>query len=175
LAICKGNAHLLGGDIHVVSEPGKGSTFYFTLKYDKGDSNSVKPEIQKSPLLEKNWKSKEILLVEDDISTIEYLKHLLSFTGIKLHIARSGNEVEEFYKKLTDINLVLLDLRLPDANGLDLLRQIKTLKKELPVIAQTAQAMENDKLKCLEAGFDDYIAKPFKREQIMNLINSYME
>jgi len=175
LAICKGNAHLLGGDIYVESEPGKGSTFYFTLKYDKGDYNSFKPEIHNSQISNKNWKAKEILLVEDDVYTIEYLKHLLSITGIKLHIARSGNEVEEFYRNLRDIDLVLLDLRLPDENGLDLLRQIKILKKELPVIAQTAFAMEDDKVKCLDAGFDDYIAKPFKREEIMNLINLYMD
>ena len=95
-------------------------------------------------------------------------------TGVTLEVARNGNEAEGFYEKLKKIDLVLLDIRLPDSNGIIIMKQLKVLRKELPVIAQTAFALEDEKLKCLEAGFDDYIAKPFMREEFMNLINSYL-
>jgi signal transduction histidine kinase/CheY-like chemotaxis protein len=173
LAICKGNAHLLGGDVSVESGVGNGSIFYFTIKYNKGTPLQTLKELYNQES-DRQWASKDILLVEDDIYSVEYMKHLLLNTGIKLHIARSGSELEEYYKRLKDIDLVLMDIRLPDANGFDLMTQLKILNKELPVIAQTAFAMEDDKAKCLEAGFDGYISKPFKRKEILSLINSYI-
>jgi len=174
LAICKGNAHLLGGDIIVESEPGKGSTFYFTLKYNQQLPGSTKPKKAKPKIPFNHWKTKEILLIEDDVYCVEYMKHVLSKTGIELHIARTAHEAEEFYKMLGEIDLVLLDIRLPDANGIDLMKQMKSLRNDLPIIAQTGFAMEEDRMKCLEEGFDYYIAKPYKRDEIMRVIKTYL-
>jgi two-component system CheB/CheR fusion protein len=175
LAICKGNSNLLGGDISVESSPGKGSKFYFSIF--NNDNVLIKEEVKKRirKSLTNVWTDKSILIVEDDVFSIEFLKHLLSPTGIKLNIARNGKEAEEYYSKLEEMNMVILDLRLPDANGLNIMKQIKILKKEIPVIAQTAFAMEDDKYDCMKAGFDDFIAKPINYEELLNLISSYID
>jgi CheY-like chemotaxis protein len=135
---------------------------------------SVRQRIQRARTPIDKWEGKKLLLVEDDKYSIEYVKRLLSPTGIKLYVAKSGSELEQYYPMLRDFDLVLLDIRLPDANGFDLMKQMKILHKELPIIAQTAFAMEDDKTKCLDAGFDDYLAKPFTGGEIMNLISSYL-
>jgi CheY-like chemotaxis protein len=139
-----------------------------------GTSGNIRPRIQRTRASRDRWDGKKLLLVEDDQYSIEYLKRLLSPTGIELHTANSGNDLEKYYDKLRNFDLVLLDIRLPDANGFDLMKQMKVINKQLPIIAQTAFAMEDDKTKCLDAGFDDYLAKPFSGEDILNLIHSYL-
>lgn len=170
LAICRGNAHLLGGDIWVRSTPGKGSWFYFCIK-----NNHEVYAINTQTIAPRNItiKDKTILLVEDDVYTVEYIKKILSGNGINIHVATNGKETQEYFKKLDLFDMVLLDMRLPDASGIDLVKQIKALRKDLPVIAQTAFAMQEDRKKCLEAGCDEYISKPFKGEQIIELLNLF--
>lgn len=170
LAICKGNSQLLGGDIWVESGMEIGSTFHFSVNFKQEDSEY---DNEKTELKEIQVQNKNILLIEDDPYSIEYLKKIISTDGFNLHIARSGKETQEFYKKLGEMDIILLDMRLPDANGLDLLKQIKTLRPGVPVIAQTAFAFEEDRKKCLAAGCDDYISKPFKKEKIIDIINLF--
>jgi CheY-like chemotaxis protein len=175
LAICKGNSNLLGGDIYVESSPGKGSKFYFSI------FNNSKVVIKEDKIkrtrksLNNVWTNKSILIVEDDVFSIEFLNHLLYPTGIRIFIARNGKDAEEYYKKLQEIDIVILDLRLPDANGMDIMKQIKALRKELPVIAQTAFAMEEDRYNCKEAGFDDYLSKPIKQKEFLDLLSTYID
>ena len=171
LAISKGNAQLLGGDICVDSEPDKGSVFYFTINYT--EKVGVDQRLSKTKIKLDQMKQKSVLLVEDDLGSIEYLKYLFKNSGVNLHIAHNGKETEQFYDKLDEFDMVLLDVRLPDISGFELVKQFKTLRKELPVIAQTAFGLEDDKKRCMDAGFDDYIAKPYKGTQLMDLINSY--
>jgi signal transduction histidine kinase len=171
LAICKSDAQLLGGDIWVQSEPGKGATFYFTIK-------STSKEIKPSSVLTKNktfhWNTHEILIVEDDYYTIQYLTKILEQGGYKISVAHDKGEAEKIFQKLSQIDLVLLDMSLPDVSGFDLAKQIKKIRHDIPVIAQTALSIEDNGKQFLEAGCDGYISKPYRREQIMNLINSYM-
>lgn len=174
LAICKGNAELLGGDIYVESSIGQGSKFIFTIQYESSVIN--KPSITgKKKSFNNQWTAKKILLVEDDEHSAQLMKHLLSPTGIIIYIATTGKEAKSYYDKLDEINLVFMDLRLPDANGVNIMKQMKILRKELPVIAQTAYAMEEDKYNCKEAGFDSFISKPIKHDELLNMISFYID
>jgi signal transduction histidine kinase/CheY-like chemotaxis protein len=172
LAICKGNANLLGGDIWVESEPGRGCVFYFTISLERMHKKEVEP-VSKSRKA-KFDSIKNILLIEDDFYSIEYLKRLFINSSYKLSVARNGKETQEFYSKLNEFDLVLLDMRLPDADGLDLVKQIKALHGDLPVIAQTAFATEEDRKNCLDAGCDDFITKPYKRNKLFSVIESFL-
>lgn len=171
LAICKGNAQLLGGDIVVASEPENGTTFYFTLKFNQEEIQhpSVKTENKKL-----HWNTHGILLVEDDKCTIQYLTKILEQVGFKVFVAHDRKETEELFQKLSEMDLVLLDMSLPDISGFELAKQIKIIRKDIPVIAQTALTVDDNGKQFIDAGCDSYITKPYKREQILNLINSYV-
>jgi signal transduction histidine kinase/CheY-like chemotaxis protein len=172
LAICKGNAQLLGGNIWVGSEPDKGTTFYFTVKYTipEPGSTTIANPAHKS----KHWNTHEILLVEDDACTIQYLTKILEQAGLKLNVAHNGKETEELYKKLSEIDLILLDMSLPDINGLDLVKQIKSIRRDIPIIVQTAVTVEDEGKQFFDAGCDGYITKPYKRDEILSAINSFI-
>jgi signal transduction histidine kinase/CheY-like chemotaxis protein/flagellar basal body-associated protein FliL len=173
LSICRGNAKLLGGDIRVESEPGVGSKFIFTIQYIPGVNIEEK-------ITENNTESnldisgKKILIVEDDKDNIEFMKELLSDLKPELFFAKNGEEARYYYNKISEFDLVLMDIQLPDVNGYVLTREIKALRKNLPVIAQTAFVMESDKEACHEAGCDNYIAKPIKCENLFNIISQYI-
>ena len=106
---------------------------------------------------------------------MEFLQIILGRTNATLLTAYNADHVKSLYDHLDNIDLVLLDIRLPDVNGWDLVRIIKKLRPGLPVIAQTAYAMSTDRRKSQEAGCDNYISKPIKREQLLNLMAEYLE
>jgi CheY-like chemotaxis protein len=172
LAICKGNTNLLGGDIHVESEPGKGSTFIFSISFERKKNTGKAKELKSQKVISGAFKN--ILLIEDDFYSIEYLKRIFMNSNFNLSIARNGKETQNYYKNLGQFDLVLLDMRLPDTDGLDLVRQIKELQSDLPVIAQTAFATEEDRKNCLEAGCDDFITKPFKKTKLFSVIETFL-
>lgn len=171
LAVCKSYAEILGGDIRAISSPEKGTTFYFTSKY-KG--NVAGPAVGKSKNKNLHWTTHEILIVEDDSCTIQYLTKILEQGGFKVTVAHDKNEAEKSFQKLSQIDLVLLDMSLPDVSGLDLAKKIKIIRHDIPVIAQTALTVEDNGKQFLDAGCDGYITKPYRREQVLAAINSFM-
>ena len=173
LAITKSLVELLGGEIRVDSKPGEGAVFYFTIPYQDapGEENIDETKIAEGNY---NWKGKTILLVEDDPASYEYMKEVIEPAGARLIIKETG---KEGLKALADIktpDLILMDIRLPDISGLEIIRQIRKTNKEIPIIAQTAHAMGEDRQTCLKAGASDYLSKPVALKDLMAIIDRYL-
>jgi two-component system sensor histidine kinase EvgS len=173
LAICKNLVKRMGGSIGVNSMPGKGSTFYFTLPHlliQKQDMQTTEPK-HRAP---KNGSSAKILIVEDELSSYKYLQMLLKREGYQTLRAETGIEAIATVQMHRDIRLILMDIKLPDMDGLTATREIKRLYPEVPIIAQTAFAMTNDETSSREAGCDDYLKKPIRRDMLLETINKWL-
>ncbi len=173
LAITRGLVKLLGGRVEFESTPGKGSVFYFTIPYKNATMENNSNQSQRTRK-EFNWEGKTILIVEDDEINLEYLEAIFRSTMVNLLISNSGEEAIEMIKESNHISLILMDVRLPGINGLETTKEIKQINPELPIIAQTAYAMVEDKEKSLKAGCDDYISKPINRKELMEKIDGFL-
>ncbi len=174
LAICRSLVNLLGGKIWLESQPGKGSVFYFTVPYI-GFKKIVPPTVKKQrPCNEEKLKkmdlsNRSILIVEDiDINFI-LLNELLKKYSTKLFRGKNGKEAIEIFKK-ESIDLILMDIKLPEVDGITATREIRKLNKEVPIIAQTAYALEGEKDKFIKAGCNEYISKPIIEEELIEKI-----
>ncbi|MCF8388612.1 MAG: response regulator, partial [Bacteroidales bacterium] len=96
-------------------------------------------------------------------------------TGINILVARNGKEAINMYNNNKNIGLILMDIQLPVLNGIDATKEIRKTDREVPIIAQTAYAMSDDRKKCLDAGCNDYIPKPIKMDILMNKLNKYLK
>ncbi|MFH1120603.1 MAG: ATP-binding protein [Bacteroidota bacterium] len=174
LSISKGLAALFGSDIRVQSSKGSGSKFSFSIPYVLHSQEPAKSLNLNGKVRNYSWEGKSILMVEDDPVSMRFLTVLLLNTGANLLYASNGEEALLILEK-NMVDVVLMDMQMPVLNGYETTRKIKMKYPGLPVIAQTAQAMKDDKSNCFAAGCDDYIAKPinknslyFKLEQLIN-------
>ena len=172
LTITKSLVELLGGEMWIDSTEGEGSVFYFTLPY-KAQNTAKKEETEKNEA-EYNWQSKTFLIVEDDPTSLEYLKEVIEPKGAELILKQTGEEGYQAFKDNTDIDLILMDIRLPDISGTEIIKRIRETDNEVTIIAQTAHAMGEDRKLCLQAGADDYIAKPIEISHLQRIINKYV-
>ncbi len=171
LAICKGNVSLLGGKIGVESEEGKGSRFYFTVPYDTNLNKSYNTDLENTKLDNKAL----VLVVEDDKANINYIKEILKRANINFTVAKNGKEAVDICMEKKNILMVLMDLKMPVMDGYQATKKIKNFRSDLPIVAQTAFAFEDEKQKVLNSGFDNYIAKPFNRRELLNIIKEYQK
>lgn len=171
LAISKNIINLMGGNIWVSSKPAKGSNFYFYLPYLK----AIQHTVLKSPVdLIRNenldLSNYTILVAEDEEANFFFLKESLKKTGINIIRATNGLEAINLAENTNNIDLILMDIKMPEVNGIEASRYISHIKPNLPIVAQTAFAMDNDKKTCLDAGCFDYISKPIKRDKLIDII-----
>lgn len=178
LSISKKLVQLLGGEIKVKSIKGKGSTFCFTIPYvknelDKGTDKSDAIKKSESKIAS-HHKKRMILIVEDDESSFEFLKVILNKSGIATLWAKNGEESIKICKENVDIDLILMDINMPVMNGYEATKLIKAFKPKLPIMAQTAYAIAGDEQKALDAGCDDYIAKPINKKTLVKKIEQLL-
>lgn len=173
LAISKRLVEIMGGIIWVQSVPNEGSTFFVKVPYEaKTVEEDRNPSIFGNGKY--NWKGKTMLVAEDENSNYQLIKAIIGHTGVKLERARNGQEAVDIVQDNDNIDLVLMDIRMPELNGYDATRIIKSYNKNLPVISITAYAMSEDESKSFSAGCDEYISKPVKPTILLDLIDGYI-
>jgi len=175
LAISKSLVELMNGYMELVSAPDCGSKFSFCLPYRKvSPKHKETKQAEEKSIIEQNWDAKVILIVEDDHVNFHYLKTLLKKTKAKILRAENGQEAIDICKENQSIQMVLMDMQMPVMNGFEATKIIKEIRKDLPVIAQTAYAMAEDKEKCFAAGCDDYITKPITLNSLLCVSAKYL-
>ena len=131
--------------------------------------------MEQLPWTDIDWKGKKILLAEDEEVNLIFFEELLEDTGVELVITSDGKATVDAAFADKDIDLVLMDVKMPVMSGLDATRKIKAKIPNIPIIAQTAYAMEDEKQHCLDAGCDDYIAKPIDPNDLFTMLKKYMD
>ncbi|MGM0531015.1 MAG: PAS domain S-box protein [Bacteroidota bacterium] len=174
LTISKNLVELMGGEMWVDSKEGEGSAFFFTLPCLTDDRRDEIKEQTYRDTEDYNWKGKTLLIIEDDPTSREYMQEILQPTGAGLIFAETGAEGLKKFEGETSIDVILLDIRLPDINGMEISRKIRKQNETIPIIAQTAHAMSDDRQKCIRAGANDYVSKPCDIQDLLSIINKYI-
>jgi two-component system, cell cycle response regulator DivK len=121
-----------------------------------------------------SWPSKTILIGEDEIINYRLLNVMLSKTKVNLLHGHNGTETLQLYKDNPQIDLILMDIKMPEMDGCEVTREIRKINPIVPIIAQTAYALDEEKAKSFEAGCNAYITKPINRKELFYLIDSFL-
>jgi len=174
LAISKHIVEKLGGKIWVNSLLGSGTSVFFTIpfipvkmKFDNNTKTSFRAEF--------SWPGKTILIADDIDANFIYFKALLQKTNAKLIWAKNGLEAVNLVKSNQNIDLVLMDLVMPEVDGFEATRQIKLFRNDLPVLGQTAFPEKVNRNKLADYGFDTVLEKPIKPHQMLFIIDKFLE
>jgi len=170
LSISKSFADMLGGEISVHSLTGEGSEFTLSLPYKP----AVNPVFDRLHSLIPDGKKMTILVAEDEITNFILLKAYLNHPNVTLIYAEDGREAINACEKNRNIDLILMDIKMPVMDGITAFEKIRKFRPDLPVIAQTAYGLQAEKFHFLEIGFSDYISKPINREELIDTIHKFI-
>jgi CheY-like chemotaxis protein len=173
LSICQAYAELLNGRITVDSEPGAGSTFYLILPFNNDLEIIPNVEIKDNKSIV-SFMNKTILVAEDDDINFLVVKKSLEPYGFNLVRAENGKEAVDICEKSDNIDLVLLDLKMPVMDGLEAMKHIKKFRPKLVFVALSAYAFDSDKKNALELGCSEYISKPFSKKELIDILAKFL-
>lgn len=173
LAICKQLVEMMGGSMWAESRIGKGSTFYFNLRFSIGNNMEEKKEkAAEVPLENISMSSKLILLVEDDAVNQMVIYRMLKEKGYRVDVAKNGLEALTLHDQ-NNYDLILMDIQMPELDGIETTKHIRKMEgsiKHTPIIALTAFALYGDREKFISLGMDEYISKPVKMDALFSVI-----
>ena len=175
LAISKALVELLGGHLWLESQPETGSLFAFMIKTYNINETMETNHLKETGSYPYDFKEHTLLIAEDIDFSFLYIEAVLRRTGIKILWAQNGKEAIEHIKSNSDIDLVMMDMHMPIMNGYEASEIISGLRPELPIIAQTAFVLPEDVKKCYAAGCTGYLAKPIRKEQLLNTLAEYFD
>jgi len=171
LSICKGNTEFLRGKIWFESSPGKGSVFTFSVPVDFLTEGRA-PE-QDTTLKQINKRVKTLIVEDDEINYL-YIKELLGDSNFEMLWAKNGSEAVEIFGRNSEFDVVLMDLKMSVMNGYEATWKIKNINPEIPVIAVTAFALQEDLEKATAASFDGYVIKPIVKSDLLLKISKVL-
>lgn len=177
LAISKKLVEIMGGTIRVTSQPGQGSCFNFTVPLQMA-TGEMPAKLWKDQQLDKLKivGAKTVMVAEDNLINMKISKEILRKIGLETIEAKDGKEAWEKYQRYS-VDLIFMDIQMPELDGYEVTRLIRAVEgkgKRTPIIAVTANAMKGDKEKCLAAGMDGYLAKPFGKEEVWQVVKKYL-
>ncbi len=179
LSISSKLVSLLGGQLKVSSVEEKGSLFYFNIPLENIDEKAISNVvITKKPKIDIMYNDKKVLLVEDNEANQMFMKIILQKFGLDIDVANDGIEGFEKFKE-NQYDIVFMDENMPHKNGIEATNDILIFEKDnskqhTPIIALTANALQGDKEKFMEAGMDEYLSKPLDKEALILVLNKFL-
>ena len=144
----------------------------YGFDFEQNDTKAPIPKKISRPTY--NWENKQVLIVEDDQVNYQLLQLILKKTGIQIFHATTGSEAVQLFEDESP-DIVLMDIQVPEINGIELTRRFKKSNPDTPVIAQTASILESQIKELMATGCDDYVMKPINRGKFLELLNGYVK
>lgn len=176
LAISRGIVNLLGGDLSLESDGKTGSCFTFSIPHQIAEHMQQDDalDFDKRPETKHQWQGKQVLIVEDDKINFKILQMVLQKSQISIHRAENGQQAIDMCRRLKKLDLILMDIQLPVMNGYDAVSLIRQFNTTIPIIAQTANAMVEERQRLIAVGCNDYISKPINKDNLFKLMETYL-
>ncbi|MBN2814208.1 MAG: response regulator, partial [Bacteroidales bacterium] len=175
LAISNQLVNLMGGSMHLTSKVGEGSVFYFTIPLIRSNASLIQVSSRQKEFNGIDLSGVKIVVAEDDAANFNYIERLLRKTKAIVYHAETGRQVLDILNREKDIRLILMDIKMPEMDGIEALHALRKLNFTMPVIAQTAYALADEVVKLKREGFDEYISKPIQQDLLFAILASYFK